>query len=874
VVYRAASEVGSAVLTAIATTVVSFLPVFTMTGAEGKLFKPLAYTKTFALVASVIVALTIIPAGALLLFPRRISRLAVKRALALAGLAAAAALVWGLGWWKAGAVVGILAAYYLVEDFLPQVVRKGAPWVINGAAVALVGILLTDHWLPLGPDKGFWRNLLFVGVIIGGLQGFYYFIQRAYGAIVRWCIVHKFLFLALPALILLAGIYVWLGPGGAVRLLQWIGGRDWAAGLYLAAPAGIAVSAVYFWARGGLGWASRLVFILLLPAALAVPAFLVWTGRLRDAVPDEVAAFKGVPYDEVADKSLRTYLKWTLANDWDGRGKEFMPPLDEGSFLYMPSLMPHASIGAALEVVAAQDMALRAIPEIDTVVGKIGRADTALDPAPVGMTETVITYKPQFVTDKDGRRVAFRYDEARGEFARDGQGDLIPDADGRPYRQWRPHIKSADDIWQEILKAAQYPGATSAPKLQPIATRIVMLQTGMRAPMGVKIMGPDLETIDRVGLQVERLLKEVPGVEPSAVIADRIVGKPYLEIDIKREAIARYGLSIRQVQDVIETAIGGQLVTRTVEGRERYPVRVRYLRELRDRLETLGTILVPTMEGPQIPLLQLADIRYVRGPEAIKSEDTFLVGYVLFDKKPGYAEVDVVEACERHLKDALAAGDLVLPAGVHYRFSGTYENQLHAQGTLAIILPAALLAIFLILYFQFRSVPVTALLFGTIPVCWAGGFIVIWLYSQPWFLDFDVYGVSMRELFQVHPINLSVAIWVGFLALFGIASDDGVVMATYLDQSFARLRPKTIDEVREATVAGGLRRIRPCLMTTATTVLALLPVLTSTGRGADVMVPMAIPSFGGMAIEVVTMFVVPVVYCALKELRLKTAPAD
>ncbi len=340
--------------------------------------------------------------------------------------------------------------------------------------------------------------------------------------------------------------------------------------------------------------------------------------------------------------------------------------------------------------------------------------------------------------------------------------------------------------------------------------------------------------------------------------------------------MARYGLSERAVQNVIEVAIGGMPITTTVEGRERYPVRVRYQRELRDDIETLGGVLVRAMDGTQIPLRQVADIHYVRGPQVIKSEDGQLVGYVVFDKKPGHAEVDVVEDCQRYLEQKQASGEFVLPAGVSYSFAGNYENQLRARKTLAVVLPLALFIIFLILYFQFRSVSTTLLVFSGIVVAWAGGFMLIWLYGQPWFLDFSVFGVNMRDLFQMRrgrtrgvlkPINLSVAVWVGFLALFGIASDDGVVIATYLDQSFARHQPGSIDEVREATVVGAERRIRPCLMTTATTILALIPVLTSAGRGSDVMVPMAIPSFGGMLVVLVSIFMVPVFYCAIKEFR-------
>jgi Cu(I)/Ag(I) efflux system membrane protein CusA/SilA len=630
-----------------------------------------------------------------------------------------------------------------------------------------------------------------------------------------------------------------------------------------------------------------------IPLVLVLAGGMVWMGfdALFGWLPASVRAARPVA---------------AVAHMFPGLGKEFMPPLDEGSYLFMPTTMPHASIGEALDVLQKQDMAMYAIPEVDSVVGKLGRAETPLDPAPISMVETIINYKPEFILDRNGKRLSFRFDPGEtdyfrneegtplpapdgdpyvieGKFERDDKGHLIPDSHGKPFRLWRPPldpnlnpdrevwagIDEPDDIWEAILEAAKLPGTTSAPRLQPIAARIVMLQSGMRAPMGIKVKGPDLETIEKVGVQLERFLKEVPSVEPAAVIADRIVGKPYLEIDIDRNSIARYGIKVRQVQDVIETAIGGKRLTTTVEGRERYPVRVRYLRELRNTIEDLGKILVPAPDGSQIPMGQLATIEYVRGPQVIKSEDTFLVGYVLFDMRPGFAEVEVVEQARDYLLGKIESGEFELPKGVSYTFAGSYENQVRAQKRLTVVLPLALFIIFMILYFQFRSVPTTALVFSGIIVAWAGGFILIWLYGQPWFLNFSLFGTDMRELFQIHPINLSVAVWVGFLALFGIASDDGVIMATYLNQSFAKRKPSTIGEIREATVAAGRRRVRPCLMTVGTTILALIPVLTSTGRGSDIMVPMAIPSFGGMLFVIITIFVVPVLYSAIEEMKVR-----
>jgi Cu(I)/Ag(I) efflux system membrane protein CusA/SilA len=802
VVHRAASEVGSAVLTAVSTTIVGFLPVFTMTGAEGKLFKPLAFTKTFALLASIIIALTVIPVGALILFTGKISAKKMRwifyGIIAAAGIAIAVhgiqigSFIVGLG----GVIILLFALYGIAQVRIPERIKAKIPLVANFLIVIFVAVLLSIFWEPLGPQKGFIRNFIFVAALVGILLGFFRLFIVFYPAMLRWTLAHKVVLISGVVLVIGFGLTVWLGFDKTF------------------------------------GW-----------------------------VPN---AAEKVGIDPNTTRSMTFWVKG--GEEFPGFGKEFMPPLDEGSYLYMPTTMVHASIGEAGDILAKQDMAFRNIPEIDSVVGKIGRVESPLDPAPISMVETIINYKPEYKTDKNGRRINFRYDKKRSQFVRDADGELIPDPHGRPFRQWRDQIKTPDDIWEEIVKAGKIPGTTSAPKLQPIAARIVMLQSGMRAPMGIKIKGPSLETIEGVGLQIEGFLKEVPSVEPSAVIADRIVGKPYLEIIPDRKALDRYGVKIRDFQEVVEVAIGGKKITTTVMGRERFPVRVRYQRELRDSIETIGKILVPAKGGKQqIPITELAEIRYVRGPQVIKSEDTFLTGYVLFDKKPGHAEVNVVEDCQRYLQSKIDNGELVLPRGVSYTFAGSYENQIRAQKKLAVVLPLALFIIFLILYFQFKSIPTTLLVFSGIFVAWAGGFILIWMYGQPWFLDFSVFGVSMRQLFQVHTINLSVAVWVGFLALFGIASDNGVIQSTYLDQVFRERKPASTKEIREATIVAAQRRIRPCLMTSATTILALIPVLTSVGRGSDVMVPMAIPSFGGMLVVLISIFVVPVLYCWIKE---------
>ena len=827
VIYRASSEVSGAVLTAVSTTVVSFLPVFTMTGAEGKLFKPLAYTKTFALIASVIVALTIIPPFAHLLWKkRRGSGSALRHPLPWLLIAIGVVSMVKLSFWV-GMLALIFGVYRLSENRLPDQLKHWS-WLGSNVLLALaVTIMLAGHWLPIGPEKGMFLNVLFVGLLIGGLLGLIFIFQKIYRPILVWCLSHKMLFMIIPLVVMMIGGWVWLGFNS------------------------------FF------GW---------LPQSF---------------------------------HRTTVYSYWN--HKFPGLGREFMPSLDEGSFLLMPTTMPHASIGEAHDVLSKEDMRLSAIPEISGVVGKIGRVDSPLDPAPISMVETVINYHPQYLNDEDGHRLTFALDldsvglfrnpdgvpvaapdgefyEARGVFLRDSSGALIPEKGGAPFRLWRPAmdtnlnpgrnswpgINSPDDIWDAIVSAVRMPGVTSAPKLQPIQARIVMLQSGMRAPMGVKVRGPNLESIEKAAIQIESALKRVPSVKPLTVNADRVVGKPYLEIRIDREKIARYGIRIDQVQKVIMTAVGGMPVTTTIEGRERYPVRVRYYRELRDNIESLSRILVPSPNGTQVPLGQLAEVVYVRGPQVIKSEDTFLVAYVTFDRQESVAEVNVVEQAQNYLKQQIDSGELKLPTGVSYSFAGSYENQVRSQKTLMVVLPLAMMIIFLILFLQFNRISTTMLVFSGILLAWAGGFILLWLYGQSWFMDFSLFGIQMRQLFQIGPINLSVAVWVGFLALFGIASDNGVIVATYLGQVFERRRPVSVEQIREATVEASLRRLRPCMMTTATTILALIPVLTSTGRGSDIMVPMAIPSVGGMVFVILSLFMVPVLYAWLEERRLKT----
>jgi copper/silver efflux system protein len=840
-IYNGASEVSSAILTAVSTTIVSFIPVFTMQAAEGKLFGPLAFTKTFALIAALIVSLFILPMLAHWFFGAKIKSKKIRKWLNITLIPIGiAALLFGQTWGGlmllAFGVIGLLKLYGFLSTYqhistptdehisksahqhiktsAHQNIKTSANRLINNAEIIIVVIgviwLLARYWLPLGPAKSLVMNVMFVALMVILILGFFTILEYFYKPILKWCLDYKVTFLLIPSFLILFGATTWMGFNNIFG----------------------------FVAKGfdTVGWNVRTT--------------KVWSG---------------------------------LTHSFPAIGKEFMPSLNEGSFLLMPTSMPHSGFEYNRKVLGQLDMLISNIPEVELTVGKLGRVESALDPAPISMYENVINYRPEYMLNDKGRRARFKVDRddrfilASGDTLSNEKAmergvlreNLIPDNRGNYYRNWRPEIKSPDDIWNEIVRVAKIPGVTSAPKLQPIETRLVMLQTGMRAPMGIKVYGPDLPTIEAFGMQLEETLKEVPSVKAEAVFADRIVGKPYLHLNINREKISRYGLTIEDVQQSIETAIGGMKITSTVEGRERFPVRVRYPRELRDDPESLGKILIPTPTGAQIPLSQVVDFEYVRGPQAIKSEETFLVGYVLFDKREGYSEVGVVNDAQNTIQALIDSGDLSVPAGISYKFSGSYENQVRAEKRLSIIVPVVLVIVFLILYFQFKSVTTSLMVFSGIAMAFSGGFMMIWLYGQGWFVDFSIFGTNMRELFQMHTINLSVAVWVGFIALFGIATDDGVLMATYLDQSFARNKTDNLKGIRAAVVEAGQRRIKPAVMTSATTIIALLPILTSTGRGADIMIPMAIPAFGGMIFAAVTYFIVPVLYSLREERKLK-----
>ncbi len=806
VIYKATTEVRAAVVTSIATTIVSFLPVFAMQAQEGKLFHPLAFTKTFAMIAAFILGIVVLPTLVHVFFNFRLNTEKLRKI--FNGILIAAGVLLLIFWqsWTS-LFLAAIGINNLLKYRWPQE-KQNFPEYINIAfAVIFATWHLSSAWLPLGPHNSDFMNFLFVSAIVGSILLALISVVHEYERIMRWVLVNKWKFLLIPAFTIFFGLLIWQGF-------------------------------------------------------------------------DRMFGFVASGFEKTGWNTIRHTSLWKGASGvFPGTGKEFMPSLDEGSFLLMPTSMPHTGIEKNLEYIEILDRRISSIPEVETAVGKWGRVNSALDPAPVQMFENTINYRSEYILDPNGHRIRFKTDRKGSFILKDGSlynpvndkfrlipaDSLIPGRHGEYFRQWRSRIKSTDDIWNEIVKATDIPGLTSAPKLQPIETRLVMLSTGMRAPMGLKVYGPDLESIERAGLIFEKVLKDVPSIKPASVFYDRAAGAAYLEIKLNRAAMARYGMMVGDVQEILQAAVGGMTLSSSVEGRERYPLRVRYARELRDNPEDLRKILIPAMNGIQVPLGEIAEIDYARGAQMIKSEDTFLVGYVIFDKADGRAEVNVVNEASKILKSRTGTGEISLPAGVTYKFTGNYENQIRAAKRLSIVIPLSLLIIFLLLYLQFRTITASLIHFSGVFVAFSGGFIMLWLYGQDWFMNFAVTGINLRDMFHIHQINLSVAVWVGFIALFGIATNDGVLMGTYIHQVFEEKKPSSVNEVRAAVIIAGKKRIRPAMMTTAVTVIALLPVLSSSGKGAEIMVPMAIPAFGGMIFQVMTVFVVPLFQAMWRE---------
>ncbi|QDG50147.1 efflux RND transporter permease subunit [Persicimonas caeni] len=524
---------------------------------------------------------------------------------------------------------------------------------------------------------------------------------------------------------------------------------------------------------------------------------------------------------------LMTGLEWDTNGDGEPEtvvqkiGSEFMPSLDEGSILYMPVTLPNVSVTEAKRLLQVTDKIIAEHPEVSYVLGKVGRAETATDPAPVAMIETIVLLKPQ--------------------------------------DEWRPGI-TKNDIISELDAKLQIPGLSNG-WTQPIINRINMLATGIRTDIGVKFFGPDLEKLGDLALEAEQLLRDVPGA--SDLYAERVTGGHYLNITPNREAIARYGMTVEDVNQVIEVAIGGMPTTTAVEGRSRFPVRVRYARDYRDSIDKIHDVLVSTSSGEQIPLGQVADIRFEEGPPMINSENGDLRSVVLLNVR-GRDMGGFIQEAEKKLEE-----NLEVPPGYSYTWSGQYENQKRANERLSLLIPMAILIIFMLLYVTFRNVGESLVVMLSVPFALVGG---VWLL---YFMDF----------------NFSVAVWVGFIALFGVAVETGVVMLVYLHEALderieAKLAAAGIDaedasgervaefidasDVHQAAVDGAALRLRPKLMTAATTLIGLTPLLWATGTGSDVMKPIAVPMVGGMVSSVIlVLFVIPVIFDMMKRWDLR-----
>jgi Cu(I)/Ag(I) efflux system membrane protein CusA/SilA len=491
-------------------------------------------------------------------------------------------------------------------------------------------------------------------------------------------------------------------------------------------------------------------------------------------------------------------------------GREFMPPLNEGDLMFMPVTDPAISLSQAIEITKKQNSAIRQVPEVASVVAKIARAETSTDPAPVNMVETVISLKPE--------------------------------------RQWRPGM-TRETLIAELDQATTLPGVSNI-WTQPIINRINMLTTGIRSEVGVKIFGSELKALEERARAVAEVLRGIPGAVD--VYPEQVTGAPYLDIRVNRDAAARYGIPVGVVQDVIETAVGETNLTLTIEGRQRFPVRVRYGSAYRSSPQALGGVLVPALNGTQVPLGQLAEIRRVSGPAMISSENGLLVVAVLLNVRGRDVGSFVEEA-----KQAIAAR-IPLPAGSYIEWSGQYENEQRARQRLAIVIPVVLAVIFVLLYLTYRSFLDALQVLLAVPFGLAGGIYLLWALGY----------------------NFSVAVWVGFIALFGTAVQTAVVMVIYLEEAVARKRESlggrlTPSALLEAVKEGALLRLRPKVMTVSTVVLSLLPIMWSTSTGAEVMKPLATPVLGGMVSSLgLVLIVTPVIFFWLRERELRRAEGE
>jgi len=504
-------------------------------------------------------------------------------------------------------------------------------------------------------------------------------------------------------------------------------------------------------------------------------------------------------------------------------GHEFMPALNEGTILYMPTTLPGISVSEASRLLQMQDRILKSFPEVETVFGKAGRAETSTDPAPFSMMETTVVLKPP----EEWRSKDRWYSSWAPEWLK----ALV-------FRRLSPDRLTWDELTAEMDKALQIPGTTNAWTM-PIKARIDMLTTGVRTPVGIKVYGADIKQIEALGSKLETILRDVPGTR--SVYAERVAGGYFVDFDLKRDELARYGLSVATVQDVIMSAVGGENVTTTIEGRARFPVNVRYPRDLRDDLDRLGRVLVMTPSGAQIPLSQVADVKTVTGPSMIRNENGLLAGYVFVDMTGG----DVGGFVER--AKAAVARNLTLPSGYSLEWSGQYENMLRVRERLKVVVPITLFLIFFLLYMNTKSAFKASIVMLAVPFSVVGA---VWL-------------------MYILGYNVSIAAWVGMIALMGLDAETGVFMLLFLDLSYdeakASGRLQTLSNLDEAIIHGAVKRVRPKMMTVTAAMMGLMPIMWSMGAGADVMKRVAAPMVGGLVTSfLMELLVYPAIYLLWK----------
>ena len=715
----AAKQVGPALFFSLLIITFSFMPIFTLQAQEGRLFSPLAFTKTYAMAASALLAVTLVP---------------------------------------------VLMGYFIRTTLLPEKwgSKKQKIVTLVSSVLSFIIIFLSSKLLP------------------------------------DYTVMHSF------------GFIFALSMGALVFLLFW--------------PQAIRredknpVNRFLIWVyRPIISWALRHKLITIVCAILIAVTILPFNSMVVNKLPDGL---------------LRsTAEKLDFLFPFEKIGGEFMPPLNEGDLLYMPTTLPGISITKARELLQQTDKIIKSFPEVDSDFGKIGRADTATDPAALSMLETTIRLKPY---DEWRKEPVKRFFSEWPHFMRQLLSKIWPEEE----------TISPKQLTDELNRAIQFPGLTNAWTM-PIKTRIDMLATGIKTPVGIKLMGDNLATLSSLGKEIEAILSPLQGT--LSVFSERVTGGYYFDYDINRKAAARYGLTTGDVQDVIMSAIGGMNVSETIEGLERYPINIRYGRELRDSVSKLKRVLIPTPSGAQIPITQVADISIRRGPPVIKSENSRMSAWI-------YIDLDNIDVAT-YVKSArkVVAENISLPPGYSLVWSGQYEYMERAYKRLAVVVPITLLIIFLLLYFNFKSVSESIIVMLSLPFAIAGGIWFIYLLGY----------------------NMSIAVGVGFIALAGVSTEIGVLVLIYIDSAYEKQllegRMNSKDDLHEAFIEGTSKRVRPIMMTVTAIIAGLLPLFWGHGAGADTMRRIAAPMIGGMVSStILTLIVIPAIYALWKGRGLKT----